>query len=170
MQIISGLALAMLSLVGYSAGAVGVGAKRRVLPDLVDIVIVIAIWAASLATRGVWNRWLGLGLWTGIGLVTGAACTVVRLGHFPIEKVQPIRRAAHGWRGVWLRFTGFSQRMGNFQSRILLAIFYFSVVIPFGIGMRLFSSPLQNRRPTSGGSWIPRESDNPDMESARSQF
>jgi hypothetical protein len=42
-----------------------------------------------------------------------------------------------------------SRAIGNFQARVLLTILYFTVVLPFGVGSRLFSDPMRIRhRPT----------------------
>jgi len=58
-----------------------------------------------------------------------------------------LKRIWEGWKRV-------SHAIGNFQARVLLTILYFTVVLPFSIGVRLFSDPLRMRhRPTS---WLDR--------------
>jgi hypothetical protein len=54
------------------------------------------------------------------------------------------------WEG-WKRV---SRAIGTFQARVLLTILYATVVVPFGIGVRLFSDPLRIRhRPKA---WLDR--------------
>ncbi len=170
MHLVSGLALVLLSLVGYSAGAVGAGRKRKALPGLLDIVVVVAIWAAALATRSSLGRWLAVGVWLVVGLVTGAAATALRLSHYAPQKSPQPTLPARGWKQAWASFSAFSQRMGNYQSRMLLALFYFLIVFPFGIGVRLLSNPLRPRRPADESAWVARERADTSLESARSQF
>lgn len=170
MHLLSGLALVLLSLLGYSAGAVAAGSKRKVMPGLLDIIIVAAMWVGALITRGDLGRWVAVGLWLVAGLVVGAAGTALRLSHYPLQKAQPAPAAAHGWKRIWVSFSAFSQRMGNYQSRVLLALFYFLIVFPFGIGLRLVSNPLRVHRRPDGSSWVARERADTNLESARSQF
>jgi hypothetical protein len=54
-----------------------------------------------------------------------------------------LKRIWEGWKRV-------SRAIGNFQARVLLTILYFTVVLPFGVGLRLFSDPMRIRhRPTA---------------------
>jgi hypothetical protein len=170
MHLLSGLALVLLSLLGYSAGAVAAGLKRKVMPDLLDIAVVIALWVAALITRGSLGRWVAVGLWMVAGLVSGAAATSLRLKRYALQKAQPGSLPARGWKRIWTYFSAFSQRIGNYQSRMLLALFYFVIVFPFGIGVRLISNPLRIRRRPDRSSWVARERTDTNLESARSQF
>ena len=45
-------------------------------------------------------------------------------------------------RKFWERWKAFGHFMGNLIARIFLSIFYFTVFVPFGLGVRLFSDPL----------------------------
>ncbi|NWG13823.1 MAG: hypothetical protein HXY20_09840 [Acidobacteria bacterium] len=47
----------------------------------------------------------------------------------------PFRRAWEAWRG-------FGKFLGDWLARILLTIFYFTLLAPFGIGVRMASDPL----------------------------
>lgn len=44
---------------------------------------------------------------------------------------------------VWERWTKFAQKFGNVQARVLLTLIYATVILPFGISVRLFSDPLR---------------------------
>jgi hypothetical protein len=61
--------------------------------------------------------------------------------------------------------------MGGFQSRILLGVFYFFVVTPFGLGVRALSDPLGLRRPEKPSNWIARnETTLANLDEAKKQF
>jgi|RhiMetdeSRZDD1v2_1073273.scaffolds.fasta_scaffold131966_2 hypothetical protein len=45
---------------------------------------------------------------------------------------------------------------GNFQARLLLNIFYFLVLTPFALGVKMFSDPLRIRR-QHPSQWLPAE-------------
>ncbi len=63
-----------------------------------------------------------------------------------------------------------SREIGAFQSRILLGIFYFVVVTPFGLLVRATGDPLSLRK-TKATNWIARaEQGDVGLESGRKQF
>jgi hypothetical protein len=71
------------------------------------------------------------------------------------------------WLETWKEF---SREIGGFQSRILLGIFYFFVVAPFGIIVRATGDPLSLRK-AKGTNWTARnDSANPSLEAGRNQF
>jgi hypothetical protein len=57
-----------------------------------------------------------------------------------------LRRAWEGWKR-------FGKRVGDLQARILLTVFYFVILAPFGLGVRA-ADPLGLRR--TGTGWRPR--------------
>lgn len=63
---------------------------------------------------------------------------------------------------LWKRFGLF---MGNIFGRIILTIFYFTIYLPFGLGVRLFGDPLKikHARPV----WQTRETKDHDLDQAR---
>jgi len=71
-----------------------------------------------------------------------------------------LKRLWEGWKGI-------AHKIGNFQARVLLTIFYAVLVLPFGIAARLFTDPLRiKRRPTE---WLDHPDAPTDMEWARKQ-
>lgn len=68
----------------------------------------------------------------------------------PPSPLAPLLKWWEGWKS-------FSREMGNFQSRILLGLFYFFVVTPFGIGVRAFGDPLNLRRAGRSSNWKSRD-------------
>jgi len=59
--------------------------------------------------------------------------------------------------------------LGDWAARVLLTIFYFTVFLPFGIGVRLFSDPLAiKNRPDK--LWLPRSTGDKTLEDLQRQF
>ncbi|MBU1262914.1 hypothetical protein KJ640_08225, partial [bacterium] len=47
---------------------------------------------------------------------------------------------------LWEKWKVLAQRIGNFQARILLSVFYFIIVAPFGLMIRVFFDPLSIKK------------------------
>jgi len=74
--------------------------------------------------------------------------------------MQTLKRAWQAWKRI-------AHKIGNFQARVLLTVFYAVLVLPFGIATRLFSDPLRiRRRPTQ---WIDHPNEAYDFTWARKQ-
>ncbi|RPI86210.1 MAG: hypothetical protein EHM41_09280 [Chloroflexi bacterium] len=56
---------------------------------------------------------------------------------------------------IWQLWKKFGQVVGDIVGRVILTVFYFTVFLPFGLGVRLLSDPLDigSRR---GAVWIDR--------------
>lgn len=90
MELMSWLALFLLTLSGYSAGAVlgsrteRGGHRNDPSPSLLDTMMVIVLWIGGIASRLVGIKpWLAVGMWLGIALVV--AFILTRLQPQPIE-------------------------------------------------------------------------------------
>ena len=68
-------------------------------------------------------------------------------------------------RTVWRKWRAFGKVMGDFVARIVMTIFYFTIAIPFGIGVRLFKDPLHLKSRQTG--WLKREERDDTIENAR---
>ena len=55
----------------------------------------------------------------------------------------------------WHNWKAFGQFLGEWLARIVLTIFYFTILIPFGLGVRLFGDPLQIKE-LPNPYWRPR--------------
>jgi hypothetical protein len=66
---------------------------------------------------------------------------------------------------VWKKWRAFGQIMGDFVARIFMTVFYFSVAVPFGVGVRLLKDPLRLKAKEVG--WLKREERPETIESAR---
>ena len=50
---------------------------------------------------------------------------------------------------AWQTWKRIARKIGNFQARVFLSVFYGLIVLPFGLAARLFSDPLRiKKRPT----------------------
>jgi len=71
---------------------------------------------------------------------------------------------------LWNWWKPIAERIGNFQARIILSVFYFIFVTPIALGVRLFSDPLKMKKSDQGSWWIPREARGNSIEEAERQF
>ena len=72
------------------------------------------------------------------------------------------------WKQIWEGWKRLARRVGDFQARVLLTVFYFLLVLPFGLAMRLFADPLRvKRQPTA---WLERPDDPSDWQWAHRQW
>ncbi len=73
-------------------------------------------------------------------------------------------------RKLWDHWMVLARKIGKFQSRILLTFFYFVIVLPFGLGVRLLADPLYiRRRPPADTAWLPRETRDVDLADGQRQ-
>jgi hypothetical protein len=57
---------------------------------------------------------------------------------------------------LWERWKSIAHKIGAFQSRVLLNFFYFLILAPFGLGVKLLSDPLRLKR-QNRSHWLGRE-------------
>jgi hypothetical protein len=68
---------------------------------------------------------------------------------------------------AWTAWKAIAHKIGNFQARVILTIFYGVLVMPFGLAARLFSDPLRiKQRPTE---WLDHPTEPTDLQWARKQ-
>jgi hypothetical protein len=58
---------------------------------------------------------------------------------------------------LWQRWKRIAQKIGNFQARVLLTIFYAVLVLPLGIVVRLLFDPLRIKQPPTECLAYPEE-------------
>lgn len=172
MDFLSGLALILLALVGYSTGAV-IGAKdKSPTPQLLDLAVVVALWISALFSRSALGRWTAIGVWLVAGGLVSSVLSSARRNKMlsatkkaavPGQEGKPLGRLWEGWKG-------FAAEMGNYQGRILLAFFYFLVTTPFAALVRLFSDPLRTKFSTNPSFWDKRPAISIGLDDARRQF
>lgn len=69
---------------------------------------------------------------------------------------------------AWNRWKIISEVFGDFQGRLFAVIFYFTIFVPFALGVRLFSDPLNVRRALP--QWFARTPVGNSLDEARRQF
>lgn len=69
-------------------------------------------------------------------------------------------------RKIWAGWKRVGQVIGDFFGRLVLTVFYFSIFLPFGLGVRFLSDPLAIRR-VSKVQWLERATHDLTMDDAR---
>lgn len=69
---------------------------------------------------------------------------------------------------AWSRFGIIGSVIGDLQGKVISILFYFTILMPFGIGSRLFSDPLRMRS-AAGPQWLQRDPVPTDLDSAQKQ-
>ncbi|MBN1272401.1 MAG: hypothetical protein JXB26_09025 [Candidatus Aminicenantes bacterium] len=173
MEFISYAVLLLVTLAGYSAGVTaGAGRKRTVGPVLGDLLAVCLIWIGALWTREgwEWNRWAVLPIWLAVAVAAGILLVRLRMTAGPIPVKEADVSAKDQPKNLWKRWKNFSHRMGGFQSRILLSLFYFLVVFPFAFILRLFGDPLKIKPKKAVSFWGERKEGPESLMDCRRQF
>lgn len=70
---------------------------------------------------------------------------------------------------VWAGWKALGHFMGNLLARVVLSLFYFTIFVPFGLGVKLLSDPLQL---TKGGErlWQQRTTGDQSLSEVRRQY
>jgi hypothetical protein len=175
MNTLSFIALILLSLVGYSGGSASKAGKDVDLkPKIIDLVLVAAIWAGAIYSRITQdlNKWLLILIWLILSIILGVIA--VSLRKLPEEKSvsqQDLPKTpANVFKKIWQSWNDFSKRMGSFQSRILLSLFFFILVSPYAIAVKVFSDPLNIKYQSRTSWWIPKKEIKNELEQYRRQF
>ena len=69
---------------------------------------------------------------------------------------------------AWDRFKIIAGIVGDVQGRVIVTLFYFTILVPFGIGSRLFSDALRVRS-SNTPQWLERPPVQNGLEEARRQ-
>ena len=168
MNLLSILALVMLALVGYAAGVTAVARHKTIAPTVWDLLLVLIIWIAAFALRGTLGHWLSLLVWLLAAGVVGGVVTAVRRPQPPAQ-VPLRRRYDNPFRRFWETWKQFANDMGNFQSRLLMGFFYFTLLAPFGAGARLTGDALHLKPPQTNSGWQAKEPTPLTIEESRRQ-
>lgn len=67
---------------------------------------------------------------------------------------------------AWHRFGIITSIIGDMNARIISVLFYFTILVPFGIGSRLLSDPMRLK---GEPIWLDREPVPTDLNSAKQQ-
>ena len=72
-------------------------------------------------------------------------------------------------RKVWEAWKRFGRLMGDMIGRLVLTVFYFTLFMPFALGVRLFGDPMAIR-PSGRVKWVERTTHDLTLEDARRLF
>ncbi|MFN8522503.1 MAG: hypothetical protein U0821_05285 [Chloroflexota bacterium] len=75
-------------------------------------------------------------------------------------------RAGAGWK----RWRELADRVANVQARILLTVFYFSIMVPIGLWQAFVSDRLRIRRAPSQTFWVERKTTDTTLDDVRRQY
>jgi hypothetical protein len=67
---------------------------------------------------------------------------------------------------AWHRFNVISGVVSDTSARVVSTLFYFTVLVPFGIGSVFFSDPMRTKE---DAAWLDREPVPTDIDSAKQQ-
>jgi len=175
MEILSFVALILLSLVGYSGGVVGKAGKSvEIKPQIVDLFLLLFLWTAGVFSKSTFalNKWLLILSWIVLAILLGVCRAFFRKKtmdiSFALEKPDDLRSGL--MRKLWTQWKHFGHRMGSFQSRVLLSFFFFIIVSPFALAVKWFSDPLGIKRQKHDTHWNIRRDEKLDIEQFRRQF
>ena len=87
-----------------------------------------------------------------------------------IDGRKPGTQAATALNRVWTAWKRIGQFIGDFIARVVLSLFYFTLFVPFGVGVRLFGDPLDVKAESKSSWWLERVTSDPMLEDARRQF
>jgi len=173
MEILSFIALILLSLVGYSAGVTIITGRASVpKPHITDLGFIVFIWGAAVYSRSIvdLNKWLLILCWLVLGSGIGML-SVLLIKRFGKPALQEKKADTFQIKGnVWKRWKNFSLRMGSFQSRIVLSLFFLVFVFPFALITKIFINPLKLKEKKSASYWDPKQEAHRDIDEYRRQF
>lgn len=72
-------------------------------------------------------------------------------------------------RRAWERWKRIAHAIGVFQTRLIMSLLYFVIVLPLGLVVRVVGDPLGLRKP-AGSNWQRLEPHPRSLESAHQQF
>ena len=171
MDFVSKLALVLLTLAGYSMGAVLGSRDKSATPQPLDLGVVLILWVAALASRASLGRWAAIGFWLLTAGLVSFGLTSLRRNKMPAQTRTATSIQEKGYlKGFWESWKGFAGQMGNYQSRVLLTFFYFVVVSPFGLMVRLSGDPLRTKLAAGPSFWVTRAPTGTELDEARRQF
>jgi len=70
---------------------------------------------------------------------------------------------------IWTGWMKFGRWLGDYVARLLYTGFYFTIVLPFGLIVRLTQDPL-NIKPKTSSNWSPRQPREQSLDEARRSF
>ncbi len=73
-------------------------------------------------------------------------------------------------RRFWQRWKVVGRAIGDMGGHVFLSLFYFTLLVPFALGLRLFSDPLDVSARSRKRGWLGRQTDVRTLDDARRQY
>lgn len=70
---------------------------------------------------------------------------------------------------LWEEWKRIAYKISNFQAKIILTLFYFLIITPFSIGVKLLSDPLSIKSKRRHSNWMNKDTF-PNIEGLKRQF
>jgi hypothetical protein len=71
---------------------------------------------------------------------------------------------------IWTAWLRVARIIGDLIARVVLSLFYFTVFVPFALGVRMFGDPLGMKDGSGTSGWLQRSVGDPALEHSRRQF
>lgn len=68
----------------------------------------------------------------------------------------------------WSKWLAFGRAVGNVVGRVVMTILFFTIVAPFGLGVRLFGDPLRLKK--AEPRWLERPTRQDTLQDARRSY
>ena len=170
MNILTSIILLLLTLVGYSIGRTCFAVKYKISPLLIDLPVNFLLWmGAFFIPLPIEKGWKIL-IWVLAAAMVGFILTSM----LPKKEDKPKFKTLFvdekpESKSLWEKWKKLSAKMGDFQGRLMLMWFYFILILPFGVLVRLLSDPLK-QKPPLGTSWLERPTVKAELDNLRKQF
>jgi hypothetical protein len=183
LSILLGLALTVLGIISYTTGdAESIWSLAPALFGLLAIlfgflqgrwkhyhavygVVMLAILTLLASIRGIWSLIVWL---TGGQPAMANNLILIHVARGFLSALF-IALAIVLVKNFWRHWKEFGQFLGNWLGRVVLTIFYFTVFVPFGLGVRLFADPLHIKKQPDE-FWQPRTTGDQKLEDVLRQF
>ncbi len=137
----------------------------------------LAVLSVGFGPRTGLRGWLPNAIWLlfavaagflirNVGILTIRRSISSISGDFVI--VTPAPKQASGWLRTWEAWKRFTRRVADYQSHVLLTVFYFSILAPVAVWVSTTKNPLRLHTRESG--WVPHPQSDTSLQDARRQF
>lgn len=170
MHILTSITSVLLILVGYSIGRTCFTVKNKISPVVLDLPVNFLLWAGAFFIPLPIKKGWKILTWVLAAALIGFVLTIL----FPKKEDKPKYKTPFAYeepisKSLWEKWKKFSAKMGDFQGRLMLMWFYFILILPFGVLVRLLSDPLKQKQ-SLGTSWLERSTVESELDNLRKQF
>jgi hypothetical protein len=147
MVAVSYIILILLCLFGYSFGVTIRAAKSGELkPHKNDLIMMATIWVVAVylmwAGTPYWNKWfLILVMFVFSVMEASIVFEPKKIVHSEVADIVTKRHRTI-WGRLWNKVKGFMNRIGSFQGRMILSLFFFIMVMPIALLVKWLADPL----------------------------